>query len=54
MMRRLMHNLRQRPASIMEAGGCAVLALGAGLVYLPAGIIVAGVLLVLLAQGVEE
>lgn len=40
--------------SLVELGGLAAVALGLGLVYLPAGVIAAGIGLVVLAQGLEK
>lgn len=38
----------------MELAGYAAVAVGAGLVYLPLGVLVSGAALIFLAQGVEE
>ena len=48
------HVVRIRKATFVEVFGFVSLAVGFGLVYLPAGIIVTGVSAVLLAQGLEE
>jgi hypothetical protein len=43
-----------RHTALLELAGFAAAAIGMGLVYLPAGFIMAGVSIVFLAQGVER
>lgn len=45
-------SLREHRASALEVAGFVILAMGCGMIYLPAGFIVAGLSAVFIAQGV--
>ena len=49
----MLNRLRAHRASLLEIAGLAGIALGAALVYLPAGLIVGGACAVFVAQGVD-